>query len=181
MAYRPLPPVEYLRQIIDYNPDTGEAFWLKRTANEYNNNRQCLVFNSQYVGKRADCLAKNGYRRITINNIRYWFHRVVWALVTGSDPLEKQIDHINRDRSDNRVINLRLATHANNNANTIARNNNKSATKGVCFHKPSRKYMAYITVNYRRYHLGLYDTVDEAAKAYAKAANLHYGEFARAS
>jgi hypothetical protein len=96
-------------------------------------------------------------------------------------PTDRQVDHVNGDRLDNRRANLRLATQRENSANTRKRSSNKSGVKGVVWDKARKKWAAYIKVNYRSIGLGRFDTIDAAAEAYATAARKHFGAFARIS
>lgn len=87
------------------------------------------------------------------------------------------IDHINMDRLDNRLSNLRIGNKSQNAANMRARGKN---LKGTSWNIDKKKWSAKIMVNYKRMHLGYFKTQEEAHAAYCKAASLHFGEFARA-
>lgn len=95
-----------------------------------------------------------------------------------SPPKGMTVDHINRNGLDNRRSNLRLATQAQNNANTGLRRNNTSGAKGVDRQAHASRWRAQITVNGKAKFLGLFGTFDEASDAYAKAAAEHFGDFA---
>jgi hypothetical protein len=92
-----------------------------------------------------------------------------------------EIDHVNGDGLDNRRENLRVATHAQNASNRGVRVNNTSGFKGVHANHSGRgkQWFAYITTNYKRQHLGMFGTAEEAARAYDAAAVRLHGEFAR--
>lgn len=92
---------------------------------------------------------------------------------------EQSIDHINGDRLDNRKKNLRFATDSQNNCNTGLRCTNKSGYKGVFFSKNAKKWSAQIALFHRSTHLGYFNDVIEAAKAYDVAAKEHFGVFAK--
>ena len=100
-------------------------------------------------------------------------------MVTGVDPKEDVIDHIDGDGCNNKFANLRLCSNSENGFNRSLNANNTSGFKGVCWHKRSQKYMAYIKSNYKRIHLGLFDSPELAHMAYCKAAAELYGDFAR--
>jgi hypothetical protein len=99
--------------------------------------------------------------------------------MTGDCP--KEVDHINGDPTDNRWSNLREATPQQNKFNRGTCKSNKSGFKGVSRHKQNGNWVAEITHNYRKYHIGCFDTPEEAHEAYKKAAYILHGEFARAA
>jgi hypothetical protein len=154
-----------LLSIIDYNPETGAMVWRVST-----NNRNT-------IGSEAGSIAKTGYRVVCIDYKQYLAHRLAWFYVHGSWP--KEIDHINRDRSDNRMANLRLATRGQNNMNTGLRSDNKSGHTGITWHKGSNKWRATIHHNGKQIQVGMFDTIEEAAKAYSEAAAKLYGDFVK--
>jgi len=122
--------------------------------------------------KPAGCLGKRNFRRIEIHGKQYQITHVIWAMHTGKWPAE-QIDHINQNRLDNRMSNLREATAAQNTRNRKSKN---PLTKGVCINKGA--YQARITVDGKTFHLGRFRTCEEAAKAYQEACVKYHGEFA---
>lgn len=95
-----------------------------------------------------------------------------------SAPENMQVDHINRNRLDNRRSNLRIATKAENLRNKVIYQNNKSGYRGVCWKTRDKKWAAQININQKRKHLGFFSSAEEAARAYDKAAKEFYGEFA---
>lgn len=109
-----------------------------------------------------------------------YLHRAVLTRMLGRELLSKeQVDHINGDPLDNRRVNLRLATSAQNTANRSRHKNNKTGLKGVCFFRRDKKYVAHICVDGKRIHLGVFLTPEEAHAAYCEAAKELHGEFAR--
>lgn len=125
-------------------------------------------------GKLAGWL-KN-YRYVCVNNVHTQVHRVIWEMHNGPIPEGYFIDHINKDKLDNRLINLRLATKSQNEANTTKRKNNTSGFKGV--YKWKTKFRAKLQHNGEEHHLGYFNTPEEAAIAYNKKAIEVYGEYA---
>lgn len=103
-------------------------------------------------------------------------HRIAWKIMTGDDPPDL-VDHENRQDTDNRWDNLRLATHSQNMQNRSVVNNKTTGLKGVFFIETSKRFRAYISVNKKRIHLGTYATKEEAHAAYCAAAKAHFGEF----
>lgn len=123
----------------------------------------------QYTGTERYCHG-------AIDGVHYKAHRVIWKLVTLEEP--DVIDHINGDRSDNRLINLRSTNATGNARNARLRKDSLSGLKGVCFSNTFNKWMAQIRVNTRTRFLGLFDDKYEAHSAYCEAAKLHHEEFA---
>lgn len=164
--YVELPDIDLLRELFRYDPETGFLHWNKRRCG--------TVF-----GKKAGSPDKKGYLKIKINDRLYLAHRVIWALHHGTDPLEHEVDHKDRNPSNNRIENLRLSMHGQNQANGKAYRNNKTGYRGVHFHKQHRKYAACINVDKRSMHLGLFATPEAAAQAYDRAALKYFGEFAQ--
>jgi hypothetical protein len=103
---------------------------------------------------------------------------LAWFYVYG-DPVPEYIDHENRNRSDNRIANLREATNSENCSNSIARKNSKSGIKGVTWAPDRQKWLAKICVKYKAKKLGYFATSEEAAEAYEIAARAAFGAFAR--
>jgi hypothetical protein len=114
----------------------------------------------------------------TIRRPRKMLHRLVLERKLGR-PLKRseKVDHINWNGLDNRRGNLRLATTAENARNRGPTKANKSGYKGVCWYKPSQKWMAYIWHG-KHIALGLFDDPAEAARAHDEAARQYHGEFA---
>lgn len=165
-----LPSPEAIAERLDYNPLTGDLVWKPKQ----NASRNCLQLRA---GKAAGNIDDHGYRRITIENQKYWAHRLIWRLMTGEEP--DMVDHINGQRDDNRFENLRAADHAQNLQNRGAGKNSKTGVKGVHFHSETGTYRAQIMVRRQRLSLGRFATLEEAAAAYAAAAAQHHGEFAQ--
>lgn len=91
---------------------------------------------------------------------------------------DEQIDHINRDKTDNRLANLRVCTTQENNFNRTGWKNSKSGFKGVTYVEAKKKFKARIGINGKRIHLGYFDTAEEASRAYNEMAEKFYGEYA---
>lgn len=110
----------------------------------------------------------------------YFAHNIIWVLVTGREP-DEEIDHENRDSSDNRWCNLREATRSQNQANTSLYKNNKLRMRGIHLSgKKTKRYRAVISQNGRNYHIGYFDTIEAAQAAWRKAASARHSEFAAA-
>ncbi len=162
---------EYVRNILDYNPDTGIFIWKYRTDVS---NR----WNTKYVGKRAGWKDSKGAYVLTINDKYYKAHRIAWLYMTGEWPKE-EIDHRDLNGMNNKWENLREATHSQNQFNKRAQSNNKSGYKGVHWDKYKEKWVAAIGINNKSIYLGRFRSKEDAYMAYCDAANKLHGEFAR--
>jgi HNH endonuclease/AP2 domain len=148
---------------LSYCADTGELRW-KRSKKGI------------AAGSIAGCLTKRGYVRLGIGQTMYQAHRICWLMARG--PIgDLFIDHINGNRSDNRLSNLRLCTNGQNIANAKRFSTNKCGLKGVS--KKRNRYRAEIRNQGRLFHLGTFDTAEQAHAAYCQAASKLHGEFAR--
>ena len=151
---------EYLRSILDYAQETGIFTWKVSTSRRVK------------AGDKAGSLDGGGYLSIKVCSRRYQAHRLAWFYVYGSWPKD-QIDHINRNKTDNRIANLRDVSHKQNGQNASKPSNNTSGHPGVCWHKRDSKWVAQIRHNYKRIHLGLFENLEEALSA-RKAAEKFY-------
>lgn len=146
---------ELLKEKISYSPDTGHFTWLINVP-------------KRKSGDIAGHVDSDGYREICVHGKKYWAHRLAWLFFYGEMPQEN-IDHINGNRDDNRIINLRLASVALNNQNRrSAQANNKTGLLGVCWHKKTNKFRAQIKLNGKKIHIGLYSTKELAYAAYVE-------------
>ena len=130
------------------------------------------------AGNPCGDIDSKGYIRLRVDGKRYLGHRLAWLYAHGFWP-PHEIDHINGDRTDNRIKNLRLADRFTNKRNTKAYKNNASGMKGVSWSVSSKRWRSRIRINKREVNLGLFDTPEEANAAYAAAAEKHFGEYAR--
>lgn len=113
------------------------------------------------------------YCMITIDRRRYMAHRLAWFYVYGAWP-NGDLDHINGDKLDNRIANLREATRKQNMQNVRQHKHNTSGVKGVAWHSQRNKWRAYIFVDYKQIHLGLFDTKEAAAAARMNAEEIYH-------
>jgi hypothetical protein len=159
---------ERLRELVHYDPETGIFVWLASTN----------MRGPRRGGKEAGGTTTYGYRRIRIDQNDYQSHRLAWLYTHGEWP-SGEIDHINCVRDDNRLVNLRPASRAQQSANASKRSDNTSGLKGVSWNKQRQKWQAMIAVNRRSMNLGCFDNRDAAQAAYRAAAEKHFGEFAK--
>lgn len=168
------PTTETVRALLGYDPETGVFVWRERPI-RIGKERSDKCWNARFAGKVAGRLSLSGYWDIAIHSKLYRAHRLAWFYVHGQWPPD-QIDHINRNRSDNRISNLRLATGTQNQGNRDVDRANKSGFKGVSWNRRRNKWVAQLG-GARRY-LGQFDNPKLAAKIYNEAAKEYFGEFA---
>jgi hypothetical protein len=161
----PLTPSR-LKTVLDYDQDTGTFVWK-------------VSMGRARAGNAAGWHDGRGYIRIGIDGVRYQAHRLAWFFVHQEWPPD-DVDH-EKDRTDNRIANLRSATRQQNNANRSIASNNTTGFKGVCFDKNRNKYQATIMVDGKTRYLGRFDKPEQAHAAYCGAAEKFFGEFARAA
>ena len=152
-------------KILTYDAESGLFYWNKETSKR-------LIKGS--VAGTVD----GGYVMIGIDRKQYRAHRLAWLYVYGEIPKE-QVDHINCIKTDNRIENLRLASHGQNCSNREKQSNNTSGYKGVCFIKSKEKWRARIGYNGKKIYIGLFNTAKEASYAYKEKAIELHGEFAK--
>ena len=156
---------ERLRELLNYDPKTGEFRWRVSFAN------------GRHIGDIAGSQTMHGYRAIRINGRCYYEHRLAWLYQMGFWP-SGGLDHININRVDNRLSNLRESTQSLNLANSPVRVDNSSGFKGVSWNKRRNKRHAAINAG-MRIHLGYFDKPHLAYAAVCLAARKRFGEFAR--
>lgn len=163
--------VEDLRSCLVYDPETGVLTWKHRSD-------ATAHWNRRYAGERAGRLHPSGYRRLSFRNRSVGEQRVIWAIVHGAWP-DGLVDHINGDTADNRISNLRVVNSAQNSWNRACASRCKTGVKGVVRVESTGRFQASIMAGGIRRQLGSYATATEARAAYATAAAVLHGEFAR--
>lgn len=167
-----------LLALLRYEPETGRLFWKKRTPEMFlggsNGGAQasCASWNKQHEGREAFAGDDGkGYRRGSIKNQKFLAHRLIFAMVHGSWP--EEIDHIDGNRSNNRIDNLRAASCTENMRNRKRIKTNTSGVMGVAFNKTAGKFVARIGRAGRYVHLGYFENFDEAVAARKAAEPRH--------
>jgi hypothetical protein len=150
---------ELVTNLFSYT-ESGDLIWKKRGK-------------SRKFGVVAGYIRKDGYKLTRINTKPYLIHRLIFLYHHGYLP--KYIDHIDRNPANNRIENLREATHSQNHGNITKQSNNTSGYKGVSWNKGHKRWV----VTFRGKLLGRFTDVILAAEAYDKAAFEYYGEFSR--
>ena len=181
---RILPSPHLLRELLHYDDATGKLFWKERPVSMFRPSKikkgersaewAASVWNRKFAGREAFTATRpDGYRVGSVNCVLLRAHRVIWAMVHGAWP-ENDIDHINGDRADNRVENLRDVTNIQNHRNARMSVKNTSGVNGVTFDRQTGKWRAGVKVNFKHIALGRYSSKEEAAAARASA-NKRYG------
>ena len=127
------------------------------------------------AGQIAGHLSSNNYCYVSINNKRHLVHRVIFLWNHGYLP--DNVDHIDRNKKNNKIENLRPATKSQNAINSKTRSSNTSGFRGVYWNKKRFKWHARIRVDYRTKHLGYFDSLEEASQKYEEACKAYFGEF----
>lgn len=170
---------ELLKELFYYDPVSGDIFFLERDRKWFKNDLSCFLWNNRWPGTINGSIQTNsyGYRRVKVSVLgkQRMAHRVIWVYMTGSHP-PRQIDHIDRDATNNSWENLRDGSGSVNQRNKSIQHNNKSGYTGVSWSKQACKWVAraWCTVGGKpKYqHLGCFsDKMDavRAAEAFRRA------------
>jgi hypothetical protein len=178
MAAKALPSQEVLRQLLDYDPATGVLTWRTRALCWFQDGKQtrvhnAAIWNGKNAGKQAFItMLPSGHRYAGVFGQKLLAHRVIWKMVTGDEP--DTVDHVNGDASDNRWQNLRNVSQRVNSCNCKLSKNNTSGVNGVSWDERRQNWCVSVNVNYRKLHVGAFDTL-EAATAARKQAEREHG------
>jgi len=156
----PLPSFETVNHLLAYCPETGDL------------TRKVRIGRLK-VGAIAGYITAGGYRSVTVNGCWVQAHRLAWLLFYGVDPIA-EIDHINGVKTDNRILNLRIASKAENCRNRKLHRTNSSGYKGVSWHKKLSKWQATLNGKY----LGYFVNKEDAVACVRAARTLAHGAFA---
>lgn len=155
-----------LKSMLHYDAPTGVFRW------RYSTSRRIKPWSIAGVPTQ-----RQGYIKITISNKSYLAHRLAWLYVKGEMP-EHHVDHINGEKSDNRIENLRLANNITNHWNEPLRSSNKSGHKGVHWNKQAKKWDACCRANGRQISAGRFARLEDAVAAVKGLREQLHGEFA---
>ncbi|QHJ80901.1 MAG: hypothetical protein [Bacteriophage sp.] len=154
----------HAKKFLEYNKDTGTLTWIYNT-------------HKRFIGKEAGCIKPSGYRTLHIFKTVIEAHRLIWLIEYGYLP-DCEIDHINGNKSDNRLSNLRLADQQKNQQNRGVRVDSQLGVKGVRL-KPSGKYEARVKLTDGSRASKTFKTVNEAVLWLAKLRIESHGEYAK--
>lgn len=157
--------VKEISNLLSYDRETGDFTWITHTQ-------------KRKIGEVAGNTNCRGYTSIWINGKQYAAHRLAWAVCNDAWP-NGDIDHINENKSDNRIANLRQANRSQNMFNRGKNKNNTSGFKGVAFCKDTGRWRAQMSIYGKSVNIGRFDTKEDAANAYLEKAKELRGEFAK--
>ena len=143
----------------------GKLYWLKSGS-------------GRILNKEVGHVTVKGYRTVKIKNKNYQVHRIIWEMFNNPIPDGFEIDHINRNRDDNKLENLRLCTRSQQISNTGLFKTNQTGFRGVSWREDTQKYRSLIYFNGKGIHLGYFKDIKEAGLAYNQKARELFGEFA---
>ena len=155
-----------VQELFEYRD--GALFWKHRTISRGRKLKK--------GGQKVTTVAPDGYLRVGFNSRQYLVHRVIFLYHHGYLPV--QVDHIDGNRLNNCIKNLRPSTNAENARNQGKKSTNKTGFKGVFVNRQG-KFVAQICLNYKRMHLGTFDTAENAYSKYCEKAKEFHKDFAR--
>lgn len=165
-------------ECFSYQPETGFLFWKARPEHHFSTPGRARGWNKRFAGAKLSTVDGKGYLHVLLSGRFIRVHRIVWALHHGAMP-DVIVDHINGDKQDNRIENLRLATAAQNNMNKKKNTGaDASLPKGVYRHR--RSFVAQIKWDGEVVYLGSFPTPEGAHAKYLSAASYLFGDFHRA-
>lgn len=160
------PPQEWLKEKLSYDPESGWLAWKARAASDFGSSRLANTFNSRCAGKRAGAAKeyRDGYvcRVIALSFegrcTKYLEHRIIWKIMNGCEPPD-QLDHIDRDATNNKWENLRDGTDINP-RNLTMYSTNTSGVTGVCWSSVRERWVVQISVSGKIKRFGEFDEDD---------------------
>lgn len=168
MAARKLHTSSELNQLLRYESDTGKLYWKHRPVEYFKSPRSAKIWNTKFSGKEA-LIADNGkgYRIGCIEYKHYLAHRVIWCMVFGYWP--EEIDHINLNKADNRLSNLRDVSHIVNLANQPLRATNTTGLANITWDKARSQWLVMMRRYGTRHIIGRFSCISRAVKARNRA------------
>lgn len=157
-----IPSKDYLHQIFEYRDK--DLYWK-------------ISKGAAKIGSKVGAFDKDGYRFTSINYKYYKVHRLIFMMHHGFFPI--QVDHINGNKADNSIENLREATHSLNECNKKIQKNNTSGVKGVCWRKDIKKWAVRVAINKKNYRLGYFEDLELASLVAEMAREKYHKEYAR--
>lgn len=177
MASKALPSQEVLRQLLDYDPETGALTWRERGVEWFKDGKQtrehsAATWNGKNAGRSAFTTPlRSGHLSARLLGRTSLAHRVIWKWMTGDDA--DTVDHIDGKQSNNRWDNLRSVAHAINGRNCKLKKNNTSGANGVSWCNRRKKWAASVHVDYRKRFLGEFEDFEKAVAVRRAAEKAH--------
>ncbi len=160
-----------VEELLNYNPESGQLIWREKTETSCPDDKSRKWWNARYAGTVAGSMDEFGYIRVRIVGKRYRAHRLIWLLTHGVEP--QCIDHIDGNRANNRLNNLRDVDAIDNNRNSSIGQLNTSGHLGVTWFRQTSKWRAQIKVGKRTLHLGFFERFEDAVEARKNAEAEH--------
>lgn len=162
--------LDRLHELLKYDPETGEF------TNKVRRSTNALA------GAKCGCVNRHGYVVGRLDDRLYYMHRIAWAMIYGEWPAKgMDLDHIDGDKANNRIANLRLATRSQNMANRTPKTLPRSGHRGVHPNKAGRRppWRAIIAFEGKQLTIGYYETLEEAVAARQAAEAEHFKDYRR--
>ncbi len=157
-----------LRELLDYNPDTGELRWRERSTTWFKSVRARNAWNARYAGTLAfTAVDTSGYNHGSLLGKTYRAHQIIWLWMTGV--VADEIDHQDHDKNNNRWLNLHATDRTGNNRNSTLRVSNTTGHQGVTFDQRDGLFIARICHKGKRLHLGSCKKLGDAVRLYEAA------------
>lgn len=165
-------PIELLKSFLTYDEFSGDLIWRHRERSHFPNDQAYNAWNARFPEKKVGAVS-NGYVIFSIFKRLYKAHRVAWAIYHGEWP-DRHLDHIDGNRSNNRISNLRVVSRTENNMNMARKSTNTSGQTGVSRTKSGMRWRARIQANGKAKTIGSFATKEQAIAA-RKLAEVYYG------
>jgi hypothetical protein len=165
------PTTARLHLLFNYDPVSGVLIWRERSPSDFKTLLAYESFVANRMGQPAGGIDAQGYRRVTIGNSLFLQHKLIWQMAFDEVPKypDSEIDHINGDRADNRLSNLRKVTKSDNQRNGSLRRNNASGVNGVNWVASKQRWLARIWDGPHHRYLGQFKNLEDARQARVRA------------
>lgn len=159
-----LPTIAILEQLFECDADEGILIWRPRPREMFGSNMNFHRWNKAYAGTQAGRVTAAGYRSVKVYGEAFQAHRIIWKITTKEEPGE--IDHINRDKLDNRISNLRVVSRSVNMKNKGLTSNNTSGHKHIVWTPRTKRWTVQMSVSGKgQRQLAWCKTMEEAVEA----------------
>jgi hypothetical protein len=163
MKTKQLPTKEELHDLFEYRD--GELYWRNHRSNKVR------------AGSKAGSIDGTGYHQINIKGKVYRVHRIIYSMHYDNLTPDLLVDHIDNNKSNNKICNLRIATSSQNSCNQSMNKNNTSGVKGVCWHKQHNKWYVQVQHKGKNFYGGLFDDFEDAKQKAEQLRNQLHSTF----